>query len=86
MNNRGLVPYDVIIAAKKGDPDAMNTILAHYDSLIDFHSRRTLYDEYGNPHKAIDPDIKQRICAKIIDKVINNFDPYRLPPGETLEE
>ena len=86
MKNRRMVPYSVILAATQGDPDAVNTILSHYDSYIDYHSRRTLYDEYGNPHSAIDPEIKQRIRAKIIDKIIHDFDPFCLPEGEVLEE
>ncbi len=86
MKNKKMVPYSVIVAAKEGDPDAINTILSHYDSYIDHHSRRTLYDEYGNAHSAIDPEIKQRIRTKIIDRIIHDFNPFRLPEGEILEE
>lgn len=85
MKNRKLVPYTIILAAKKGDPDAMHTILTHYNRVIDFHSQRTVYDEYGNPRTAVDMEIKFRIQAKIIDKVINIFDPTRLPKGEMIE-
>jgi hypothetical protein len=45
-----------------------------------------MYDEFGNPHTVIDPEIKDRIQAKIIDKIIYDFDPQRLPEGETLED
>lgn len=86
MRNRKLLPYTVIIAAKNGDPEAMEKVLTHYDKLIDYHSRRTVYDEYGNPHTAVDPEIKHRIQAKIINKIIYEFDPCRLPEGETLED
>ena len=86
MKNKKLVPYAVILAATEGNSDAMEEILTYYDGLIEFYSRRTLYDEFGNPHTAVDIDIKQRIQAKIIEKIIYDFDPYRLPPGETLEE
>lgn len=86
MKRKKLVPYAVILAATKGDPDAMMEILSHYDGLIEFYSRRTLYDEFGNSHTAVDVDIKQRIQARIIEKIIYEFDPYRLPPGETLED
>lgn len=86
MKNKELVSYDRIVAAKIGEPDAMDIILAHYDGLIDFHSRRTLFDEYETPHTSIDPEIKQRIQAKIIDRIIYGFDPHRLPNEETPEE
>ena len=80
------VPYEVIVAAKHGDSGAMNTILLHYNRQIEANSRRPMFDEYGNPHSVIDPEIEDRIRAKIIDRVINDFDPYSLPAGETLEE
>ena len=86
MKAKKLVPYAMILAAKNGDPDAMNTILSHYNDLIDYHARRTVYDEFGNPHTAVDPEIKHRIQAKIISKVFYEFDPCRLPKGETLEK
>jgi hypothetical protein len=44
-----------------------------------------MYDEFGNSHTVIDPEIKNRIQAKIIDKIIYDFDPQRIPEGETLE-
>lgn len=86
MNDRRLIPYAVILSAKSGDPIAMKTILAHYDGLINFHSRCTLFDEYGTPHTVVDAEIKERICVKIMDRIIYDFDPHRLPNGEILEE
>ena len=31
-DERGLLPYPVILAATKGDPDAMKLVLQHYQS------------------------------------------------------
>ena len=86
MKDRKLIPYAVILSAKSGDPIAMKTILAHYDGLINFYSRRTLLEEYGHPHTVVDAEIKERICAKIMDRIIYDFDLHRLPNGEILEE
>ena len=80
-----LIPYPVIIAAKGGDADAMNEILAHNSGRIDSFSRRICLDGYGNPRSVIDTEIRDRIVAKLIDRIIYDFDPYRLPDGETLE-
>lgn len=86
MKNEKLVPYEVIIAAKMGDPAAMRQILQHYDRYINACSRRRLYDEYGNSYTFVDKDIKGRIQAKLMYQIIYDFDPYKLPDGETLEE
>ena len=33
-NERGLLPYPVILAATKGDPEAMSIVMQHYQSYI----------------------------------------------------
>ena len=43
-----LVPYPVILAASKGDPDAMKMVLQHFSGYIASLSMRKLYDERGN--------------------------------------
>lgn len=80
------IPYSVIIAAKKGDPEAMNRILAYNAHRIISHSRRIQLDEYGNLQSVIDTEILDRIVEKIIERIIFDFDPYRLPNGETIEK
>ena len=34
QDERGLLPYPVIIAATKGDPEAMKIVVQHYESYI----------------------------------------------------
>lgn len=34
QDERGLLPYSVIIAATKGDPEAMKIVVQHYESYI----------------------------------------------------
>ena len=43
-----LVPYPVIVAATKGDPDAMKIVLQHFSGYIARLSMRKLYDEKQN--------------------------------------
>ncbi len=43
-NERGLLPYPIILAANKGDPEAMKYIILHYGSYMESLSMRKLYD------------------------------------------
>ena len=48
-----LVPYPVIVAASKGDPDAMKIVLQHFSGYIASLSMRKLYDERGNVYSTM---------------------------------
>lgn len=48
-----LVPYPVIVAASKGDPDAMKIVLQHFSGYIASLSMRKLYDERSNSTMAL---------------------------------
>ena len=53
-----LVPYPVILAASKGDPDAMKIVLQHFSGYIASLSMRKLYDERGNVYFGVDEEIR----------------------------
>ena len=53
-----LVPYPVIVAATKGDPDAMKIVLQHFSGYIARLSMRKLYDERGNVYFGVDVMVK----------------------------
>ena len=53
-----LVPYPVIVAATKGDPDAMKIVLQHFSGYIASLSMRKLCDERGNVYFGVDEDIR----------------------------
>ena len=69
-NERGLLPYPVIIAATKGAPEAMNIVVKHYDSYIASLSMRKLRDERGNIYWGIDEDIRDRLRSRLIRAVL----------------
>lgn len=66
-----LIPFSVIVAASKGDIEAINQVLKHYEGYIISLSTRTLYDEYGNPHICVDENIRRRLQTKLIAVVLN---------------
>ena len=70
-NERGLLPYPVIIAANRGDPDAMKMVVQHYDSYIASLSMRKLRDERGNFYFGMDMDIRDSLRAKLMLAVLS---------------
>ena len=67
----GLLPYPVIIAATKGDPEAMNILVKHYESYIASLSMRKLRDERGNTYWGIDEDIRDRLRSRLMRAVLS---------------
>lgn len=70
-DERGLLPYPVILAATKGDPGAMSIVVQHYASYIAYLSTRKVRDEYGNTYYGIDEDMRERLQAKLMRVVLN---------------
>lgn len=71
QDERGLLPYPVIIAATKGDPEAMAIVVKHYESYIASLSMRKLYDERGNVYWGIDEDIRDRLRSRLMRAVLS---------------
>lgn len=68
---RGLLPYPVIIAATKGDPEAMKIVLQNYDAQIAALSVRKYRDERGNTYFGIDEDIRDHLRSRLIRAVLD---------------
>lgn len=71
QDERGLLPYPVIVAATKGDPDAMAVVMKRYESYIADLSMRKLRDERGNTYWGIDGDIRDRLRSKLMRAVLS---------------
>ena len=59
------VPYPVIAAAVRGDPEAVIRVLDFYSGYIAALSTRRGYDQNGNPCLAVDEEIRRRIETKL---------------------
>lgn len=70
-DERGLLPYPVIIAATKGDPQAMSIVVQQYESYIASLSMRKLRDERGNTYYGIDEDIHDRLRSRLMRAVLS---------------
>ncbi len=68
---RGLLPYPIIVAATKGDADAMKIVMQHYASYINHLSMTTIRDENGNTYWGIDEDLRDRLQSKLMRAVLS---------------
>lgn len=71
QDESGLLPYSVIIAANKGDSEAIQIVVSHYESYIAYLSMRKLRDERGNYYYGMDEDIRDRLRSKLIQAVLS---------------
>ncbi len=69
-NERGLLPYPIILAANKGEPEAMKVVVLHYGSYMNSLSMRKLRDEQGNTYWGIDEDTRDRLRSKLMHSVL----------------
>ena len=60
------LPHDTIQAATQGEPDAVATVLRHYEGYIAKLSTRCLFDEYGNTYLCVDEALRRRLEIKLI--------------------
>lgn len=70
-DERGLLPYPVILAVTKGDPDAMKMAVQHCAGYIAYLSARKVRDEYGNTYYGIDEDMRKRLQSKLMRVVLD---------------
>lgn len=68
-----LLPYSVIAAAVRGEPDAVNTVIRHYFGYIAALSTRTSYDLHGCLYSYVDEELRRRLETKLM-AVIPDFD------------
>ena len=71
-DERGLLPYPVILAATKGDPDAMKIVVQHYQSYIAHLSMKKIRDESGNTYYGVDEDLRERLQAKLMRAILGH--------------
>ena len=69
-NEHGLLPYPIILAANKGEPDAMKVVILHYGSYMTSLSMRKLRDEQGNTYWGVDGDTRDRLRSKLIQSIL----------------
>ena len=65
-NSQEVLPFPIIALAVNGDVNAVNHVLKHFEHYIIKLSQKTLFDEMGNPHIHVEPEIKRILETKLI--------------------
>lgn len=68
---RGLLPFDVIVAANAGDPEAMMKVIKHYESFMLYQARRLFVKPNGETSFAVDQEILDELIIKCIEAVLS---------------
>ena len=55
-----LLPYETIVKAYEGDPDAINTVLSHYAGYIRYCSK-----VHGQVNAEVEDYVKQKLTAAL---------------------
>ena len=75
------IPYEMILAAKQGDPEAMDAILRYFDRYIEANSYHPSIEGFPGSGGGLNVDIKAQIQDKLTHQIIYDFDPARLRLG-----
>ena len=70
MTGDKLLPYAVIAAATRGEVEAMERVIKHYEGYMRYLSTRKLRREDGSGYLGVDRDIYDRLKAKLIRAVL----------------
>ena len=86
-----LVPYPVIVAATKGDPDAMKIVLQHFSGYIVFNTRFFVDDGFSGVSfereglQAMLHEVEAGNVATVITKDLSRLGRNYLKTGELIE-
>ena len=67
---KNLIPYVIVKRASEGDVDAINMVFAYYEGYIRSLSTRPYIDEFGRTRLFVDNELKIRLEAKLLDKIL----------------
>ena len=70
MTGDKLLSYAVIAAATRGEAEAMERVIKHYEGYMRYLSIRKLRREDGSGYSGVDRDIYDRLKAKLSRAVL----------------
>ena len=70
---KSVISYEVLVAAKNGDAEAVMKIVTHYNGTIRKMSLRDGYDENGFPIRYVDETLRKRLEIAVIVTIMTKF-------------
>ena len=74
------IDYETILACKKGDSEALNRVLVHYDKMITDAASKTIINDQGKKVTVVDPEVKQNIQQTLMLQIFLKYDHLAGPP------
>ncbi len=69
-NEKGLLPFEIIEAANAGDPEAIMSVLQHYEKYITMQAKREYMQPNGTSIYMVDQMIWDELVIKLIEAVL----------------
>ena len=69
INEKGLLPFDVIIRAKANDHEAIMMIINHYESYLDMNAKRWFVEADGSLRYGYDRQMRDELMIKLIEAI-----------------
>lgn len=64
-----VVPFNVILEAKAGIPEAIMAVVKHYESFINVLAQREIRCSDGSYRKTVDPDVRDELLIKLMQAI-----------------
>ena len=68
---KGLLPFEVIVAATKGEPEAMLKVMKRYEGFMTEQSKRWYVKPSGESNFAPDQEIYDELLIRLIEVVLS---------------
>ncbi|CEI83015.1 Helix-turn-helix domain protein [Oceanobacillus oncorhynchi] len=65
-----LLPFSIIAEASKGEVEAINAVLKHYEPYINKLSLRLVQDDFGASQMVVDDYTRRRLETKLITAIL----------------
>ena len=71
QKERGLLPFEIIVAANEGKPEAIAVVMKHYESYMMELAKRHFVKPNGESNYAVDYEIYDELMIKLMEAILS---------------